>query len=216
MRGKACRGEIAHRGEAPGPGSGGWVLGAGGKPQNTDPNPGSPISGPTPCTQRPVPNTQDPVPSTQNLAPRTTPLEVSMSLIKKQSMTDKNRAAHQRNGRQSRGAATAEGKERSRAAHLRHGFYSQRAGGGAARPGRGPGRARRPDRGHARGVAARQRFPGAHRPNAWRACCGAWSAPSASRKAWRRGSCSSTKNAARRWPCKCATRSTPGWMSWGA
>jgi hypothetical protein len=48
-----------------------------------------------------------------------------MSLIKKQSMTEENRAAHQRNGRQSRGAATAEGKERSRAANLRHGFYAQ-------------------------------------------------------------------------------------------
>jgi hypothetical protein len=40
-------------------------------------------------------------------------------------MTDKNRTAHQRNGRQSRGASTPAGKERSRAAHLRHGFYSQ-------------------------------------------------------------------------------------------
>jgi hypothetical protein len=48
-----------------------------------------------------------------------------MSLIQKPPMTDKNRTAHQRNGRQSRGAATAAGKERSRAAHLRHGFYSQ-------------------------------------------------------------------------------------------
>ena len=48
-----------------------------------------------------------------------------MSLIQKHSMTDKNRAAHQRNGRQSRGAATVEGQERSRAAHLRHGFYSR-------------------------------------------------------------------------------------------
>ncbi|MGD0226167.1 MAG: hypothetical protein ABSF71_27865, partial [Terriglobia bacterium] len=48
-----------------------------------------------------------------------------MSLIQKPSMTDKNRTAHQRNGRQSREAATPEGKERSRAAHLRHGFYSQ-------------------------------------------------------------------------------------------
>jgi hypothetical protein len=47
-----------------------------------------------------------------------------MSLIK-QSMTDENLAAHRANGRQSRGAATPEGKERSRAAHLRHGFYSQ-------------------------------------------------------------------------------------------
>ena len=48
-----------------------------------------------------------------------------MSLIQKQSMTDKNRAAHQRNGRQSGGAATAEGQERNRAAHLKHGFYSR-------------------------------------------------------------------------------------------
>jgi hypothetical protein len=48
-----------------------------------------------------------------------------MSLIKNQSMTDKNLAAHRQNGRQSRGAATAQGKERSRAANLRHGFYSR-------------------------------------------------------------------------------------------
>ncbi|MGO8814358.1 MAG: hypothetical protein ACLQVG_06770 [Terriglobia bacterium] len=48
-----------------------------------------------------------------------------MSLIQKPPMTDNNRTAHQRNGRQSRGAATPQGKERSRAAHLRHGFYSQ-------------------------------------------------------------------------------------------
>ena len=49
----------------------------------------------------------------------------NMSLMQKHSMTDKNRAAHQRNGRQSRGAATAEGQERNRAAHLKHGFYSR-------------------------------------------------------------------------------------------
>ena len=48
-----------------------------------------------------------------------------MSLIHPQTMTEKNRAAHQRNARLSHGAATAEGKERARAAHLRHGFYSQ-------------------------------------------------------------------------------------------
>jgi len=48
-----------------------------------------------------------------------------MALTQKPTMTDKNRTAHQRNGRQSRGAATPQGKERSRAAHLRHGFYSQ-------------------------------------------------------------------------------------------
>ena len=48
-----------------------------------------------------------------------------MSLTRKPAMTEKNRAAHQRNGPQSRGAATPEGKERSRAANLRHGIYSQ-------------------------------------------------------------------------------------------
>ena len=46
-----------------------------------------------------------------------------MSLIK-QSMSNQNVAAHRANGRQSHGAATPEGKERSRAAHLRHGFYA--------------------------------------------------------------------------------------------
>jgi hypothetical protein len=48
-----------------------------------------------------------------------------MSLIKKHALTDKDRAARQRNGNKSRGAATPEGKERARAAHLRHGFYAQ-------------------------------------------------------------------------------------------
>ena len=48
-----------------------------------------------------------------------------MSLIQQPTMTEKNRAAHQRNARMSHGATTAEGKERARAAHLRHGFYSQ-------------------------------------------------------------------------------------------
>jgi len=48
-----------------------------------------------------------------------------MSLIHKPEMTEENRAAHQHNGRKSRGAATAEGKERTRAANLRHGFYSK-------------------------------------------------------------------------------------------
>jgi hypothetical protein len=38
-----------------------------------------------------------------------------MSLMQKQTMSEENRAAHQRNGRMSHGAATAEGKERSRA-----------------------------------------------------------------------------------------------------
>jgi hypothetical protein len=36
-------------------------------------------------------------------------------------MTEKNLAAHQQNARQSRGAATPQGKERARAANLRHG-----------------------------------------------------------------------------------------------
>jgi hypothetical protein len=48
-----------------------------------------------------------------------------MALIKNHRMTEKNRSARQRNGRQSRGAATAEGKERSHAANLKHGYYSQ-------------------------------------------------------------------------------------------
>ena len=48
-----------------------------------------------------------------------------MSLIKDQEMTEKNRAAHRANGRKSRGAATPEGKERARAANLRHGVYSK-------------------------------------------------------------------------------------------
>ena len=48
-----------------------------------------------------------------------------MALINRPTTTEKNRAAHQANGRKSRGAVTAAGKERSRAAHLRHGFYSQ-------------------------------------------------------------------------------------------
>ncbi len=46
-----------------------------------------------------------------------------MSLIE-QTMTEKNLAAHQRNAQQSCGAATPEGKERARAANLRHGYYS--------------------------------------------------------------------------------------------
>jgi hypothetical protein len=48
-----------------------------------------------------------------------------MTLVKKSAMTEKNLSAHRRNARQSRGAATPEGKERARAANLRHGYYSQ-------------------------------------------------------------------------------------------
>ena len=47
-----------------------------------------------------------------------------MALIE-QTMTEKNLAAHQRNAQQSHGAATPEGKERARAANLRHGYYSE-------------------------------------------------------------------------------------------
>jgi len=48
-----------------------------------------------------------------------------MALVRMPEMTDKNLAAHRRNARQSRGAATPEGRERSRAANLRHGYYSR-------------------------------------------------------------------------------------------
>jgi hypothetical protein len=48
-----------------------------------------------------------------------------MALIKEQDMTEKNLAAHRDNGRKSRGAVTVEGKERARAANLRHGYYSK-------------------------------------------------------------------------------------------
>jgi hypothetical protein len=47
-----------------------------------------------------------------------------MALIQ-QTMSEKNLAAHQRNARQSHGAVTPEGKERARAANLRHGYYSE-------------------------------------------------------------------------------------------
>jgi hypothetical protein len=48
-----------------------------------------------------------------------------MSLVKKPVMTEKNLSAHRRNAQQSRGTTTPEGKERGRAANLRHGVYSQ-------------------------------------------------------------------------------------------
>jgi len=48
-----------------------------------------------------------------------------MALIKEHEKTEQGREARRRNGRKSRGAATPAGKERSRAAHLRHGIYSQ-------------------------------------------------------------------------------------------
>ncbi len=48
-----------------------------------------------------------------------------MPLIKHLKSTDRNTAARRSNGRKSRGATTTEGKERIRAANLKHGYYSK-------------------------------------------------------------------------------------------
>jgi hypothetical protein len=48
-----------------------------------------------------------------------------MSLRKKATMTIKKISANRANGRRSQGPATPTGRERIRAAHIRHGFYSQ-------------------------------------------------------------------------------------------
>jgi len=48
-----------------------------------------------------------------------------MSLRKKSTMTPKRISANRANGRRSHGPATPEGRERIRAAHTRHGSYSQ-------------------------------------------------------------------------------------------
>jgi hypothetical protein len=48
-----------------------------------------------------------------------------MSLVKKPEMTEKKVAANTRNRKLAHGPATAEGRERIRAALLRHGFYAQ-------------------------------------------------------------------------------------------
>ncbi len=48
-----------------------------------------------------------------------------MSLIKKHEVTGKQLAANRRNQKLSHGPATDEGRERIRAAHLRHGFYAE-------------------------------------------------------------------------------------------
>jgi hypothetical protein len=48
-----------------------------------------------------------------------------MALIKNPKTTEENRSARRRNGRRSQGATTAAGKERIRAANLKHGYYSK-------------------------------------------------------------------------------------------
>ncbi len=48
-----------------------------------------------------------------------------MSLTKKKTMTQKKIFANQANGKRSHGPATPEGRERIRAANIRHGFYSE-------------------------------------------------------------------------------------------
>ena len=48
-----------------------------------------------------------------------------MSLVKKPTMTEQKLAANQRNAPLSRGPVTPEGKQRSRAAHLRHGLNAK-------------------------------------------------------------------------------------------
>ena len=48
-----------------------------------------------------------------------------MALINPHTLTEEGRAARRRNGGRSRGALTPEGKERSRAANLKHGLYSK-------------------------------------------------------------------------------------------
>jgi hypothetical protein len=51
-----------------------------------------------------------------------------MSLMKRRTMTEKQKAAARENGRRSRGPATREGRERIRFANLRHGMFSQAQG----------------------------------------------------------------------------------------
>ena len=48
-----------------------------------------------------------------------------MPLMRKRTMTEKQKAAARANGRRSQGPATPQGRERIRAANLPHGLYSQ-------------------------------------------------------------------------------------------
>jgi hypothetical protein len=48
-----------------------------------------------------------------------------MSLMKRRTMTERQKAASRENGRRSHGVATLEGREQIRAANLRHGLFSQ-------------------------------------------------------------------------------------------
>ncbi len=61
-----------------------------------------------------------------------------MSLRKKPTITEKRIAASQANGRRARGPATRAGRERIRAAHTRHGFYSPAEAGALACLGEDP------------------------------------------------------------------------------
>jgi hypothetical protein len=48
-----------------------------------------------------------------------------MSLMKRRTLTEKQKAAARANGSRSEGAATQEGRQNIRAANLRHGLFSQ-------------------------------------------------------------------------------------------
>jgi hypothetical protein len=65
-------------------------------------------------------------------------MEVFMSLIHKQEMTEENLAAHRANGAHSHGAVTPEGKANSAAANLRHGLYAKARNGALTALGEDP------------------------------------------------------------------------------
>jgi hypothetical protein len=70
-------------------------------------------------------------------------MSIAKKLVKNPKMTEANRAAHRANGRKSRGATTPAGKERARAANLRHGYYSEIRDGAIVALGEDPARLRR-------------------------------------------------------------------------